>query len=265
MKYILRKNAPKREGKKQKRLLFLTGEDVKKILDAVEQSDSPHKQRDYAAIFLGYHFGLRVSEAAMLDRRTFRDLEEGAVHIKTLKQSKRIAYSCIHCRKRVRLAMSRAGKEWKCLCGHTQVIPDSLAEKAEKLGIPEKEPPAVEAHVIDFLKEYLASLPADQQWLFPGRSKGKHITSRQLENVFATYLSKAGLSAAYSWHALRHGRGVLIWERTGDIKAVQEFLRHTGLGSTEFYIHISPKRGKELAEKLGADTPFKKPTVTLTN
>ena len=51
-------------------------------------------------------------------------------------------------------------------------------------------------------------------------------------------------------NALRHYRGLVLWEATGDIHYVCEQLRHKGLEVTQMYVHISPSRRRKLTEQL---------------
>ena len=85
------------------------------------------------------------------------------------------------------------------------------------------------------LQEYLRSLPDEQrqpwQRVFP-------ITRQSAHRTFKYYAKLAGLSPAYSFHALRHFRGVQVYQETRDPKLCQQALRHANLASTEPYIHL---------------------------
>lgn len=81
---------------------------------------------------------------------------------------------------------------------------------------------------------YLRVLPEAERLphcrLFP-------LTTRQANRVFKHYCGLAGLSAEYSIHALRHYRGLTLWEETRDVELVREALGHTNIASTQVYIH----------------------------
>ena len=69
--------------------------------------------------------------------------------------------------------------------------------------------------------------------------------------MFKFICRKSGLNPKYSPHAFRHSHGVIIADVTnGDIVQIQKRLRHSNLKSSEFYIHVSEKRQKELSEKI---------------
>jgi len=262
----IRKKGYKKGNTKVKKIdpeKFLSAEQVAQILDAVVRSDEPNKRRDHAAIYLGYHFGLRVGEACLLERDTFRHIDRGIAHIRTLKNIERIPYYCHNpeCNRRRRVAAYRAGSEFPCAhCGTVNKVP--VPHRVIDKNPPEKEPPIIESQVCDYVKDYLDNvMRPNQRWLFES-SPSVHMSSRQLSRVFNTYLELAGLPSIYSWHALRHGRGVLIWERFQDPVMVRDMLRQKSISSAEIYMHMSPQRIEEARQKLShgsiAANPFSK-------
>ncbi len=117
----------------------------------------------------------------------------------------------------------------------------------------------VPAPVAKYIKAYLGKLRADQRFLFETRP-GQHISSRTASRIFDTYAEQAGLPAEYSFHALRHGLGVLTYERTESVQAVKEMLGHKDLRASEFYIRISPKlREKYQSQFQGSMPEFETP------
>jgi integrase/recombinase XerD len=85
------------------------------------------------------------------------------------------------------------------------------------------------------LRAYIRSLPegARMPWsrVFP-------FTRQQGHNLFKHYARLAGLNPRYSIHALRHFRGVQVYEQTRDIKLCQRALRHENVKTTEVYVHL---------------------------
>lgn len=264
MQYLIKKGFKVAKPEKRKREKFLSSEDVTRILNAVaEDKDNPNLWRDHCAIFLGYHFGLRAGETAILERNTFRDIEDGIAHIRTLKQSEKIQFSCKECGKKVMLARARAGKPWRCRkCDSLGQVQTPRFERNAEAPPPEKQPPLIEEHVQEYVMDYLRNaIPPEQRWLFEGY-KDQHLSTTQLRNIFNSYAARAGLSTMFSWHALRHGRGVLLWEKFKDAVVVRDMLRQKSIGSTEVYMHLSPQRAEEMKLKLGesaiaANPPFK--------
>ena len=76
--------------------------------------------------------------------------------------------------------------------------------------------------------------------------------SRQFAwKLFKNICKKAGLSDQYSPHALRHSHGVMIADITnGNVMQIKDRLRHASTKSTEFYLHVSERKQKELSEQI---------------
>ena len=69
--------------------------------------------------------------------------------------------------------------------------------------------------------------------------------------IFKSIGKKAGLNPRYSPHSFRHGHGLMIADITnGDVMRIKDRLRHASLKSTEYYLHISEQKQKELSNKI---------------
>ena len=69
--------------------------------------------------------------------------------------------------------------------------------------------------------------------------------------LFKSICKKAGLDTHYSPHSLRHFAGIMISDITnGNMIEIKNRLRHASIKSTEFYIHVSEKKQKELSNKI---------------
>lgn len=79
------------------------------------------------------------------------------------------------------------------------------------------------------------------------------LTTSQLRRCFAYYRDRAGLNRHYSFHALRHFRGVQLYKRFKDPQLVKESLRHRRLSSTEVYIHAVDVLRKQRATDIEED------------
>src|SRR5215831_11691506 len=51
---------------------------------------------------------------------------------------------------------------------------------------------------------YDAAVPPQERWLFPGRRRGLHLTTRQLSRLFHETADAAGIRKRVSLHSLRH-------------------------------------------------------------
>ena len=69
--------------------------------------------------------------------------------------------------------------------------------------------------------------------------------------MFKSICRKANLNSKYSPHAFRHAHGVMISDITnGNMIEIKNRLRHSSIKSTEFYVHVSEKKQKELVENI---------------
>jgi integrase len=240
-KYLKNKGLGKRVEPKSLRETFLTDAEVKKILAAVEQSKDKFNSnwyRDYAAIYLGFMFGLRVTEACMLERRHFDEIaSKEAAHIPTLKQAPRIPYNCFKCSKRTRVSAERIGQEFPCpRCGAMNLVVHP--RRPISMLVPEKDPPVIEGEVVDFVVEYLEKhMRPDQRWLFESRP-GVRISSVLMGRIFNTHAAAAGLSPILSWHSLRHGRAAVLYSTFKNLILVRDCLRQKTTKMAERYAHL---------------------------
>mgnify|MGYP001574838250 CR=1 FL=1 len=105
-------------------------------------------------------------------------------------------------------------------------------------------PVIVPKNIIDSIQEYIWKNPAinGRIWKF----------SRQYAfKLFKSICKKAGLNPKYSPHALRHAHGVMISDITnGNMIEIKNRLRHSSIKSTEFYVHCSEAKQKELSNKI---------------
>jgi hypothetical protein len=191
----------------------------------------------------------------LLNRESFRDIKYGQVHIRTTKQGQRIKYTCPRCSRNYKVAARRVGEKHLCShCGKSSRINPPEGVRIAAAGPPEQSPPVVESAVLGYLQDYLDTLRPDQEWFFESRP-GERLHPVMLRRIFCFYAKQAGLNEKYSWHALRHGRGVFINDKFDDLVMVRDSLRQKSLSAAEFYVNLSPKKQaryqKELDEEVG--------------
>ena len=242
MPYLTKKGLASSKIEKTRRQKYLTQAQVKKVLKAIKQSDQPKRERDHAAVYLGYFLGLRVSEACILERQSFRHIAEHQAYIRTSKSIPRIPAIC-QCGRRWRVSANKIRHRVPCPRCSRSVTVNAPAQPIDT-NPPEKEPPVVETPVVNFIQEYMRSRSCGKRWLFESK-RGTHISTRQLNKIFGHYCIAAGLDPAYSFHALRHGRGLLIYERFKDPVMLRDMLRQKTLSAAEWYMHLSPERQRE--------------------
>ena len=90
------------------------------------------------------------------------------------------------------------------------------------------------------------------QSLFPGsRDPSRGLTTRQYARLVGEWVAGIGLDASkFGTHSLRRTKAVLIYRRTGNLRAVQLLLGHTKIESTVRYLGIEVDDAIEIAEKV---------------
>ncbi|MBC8037117.1 MAG: tyrosine-type recombinase/integrase [Rhizobiales bacterium] len=82
-------------------------------------------------------------------------------------------------------------------------------------------------------------VPREQRWLFPGRTPGKPMTTRQLNRLFHQTADAAGIRKAVTLHALRHSFATHLLERGTDIRIIQALLGHHKFDTTARYTRVA--------------------------
>jgi len=90
------------------------------------------------------------------------------------------------------------------------------------------------------------------QFLFAGRGNSdKGLTTRQYARLVQEWVAGIGLDPAkFGTHSLRRTKAVLIYRRTGNLRAVQLLLGHSKIESTVRYLGIEVDDAIEIAEKI---------------
>jgi integrase len=102
------------------------------------------------------------------------------------------------------------------------------------------------------IDEHLAATrsgPSD--YLFQGRRRDRHLTTRQYARLLAEWLSLIGLDpSVFGTHSLRRTKATLIYRKTGNLRAVQLLLGHTKIESTVRYLGIEVDDALAIAEQV---------------
>ena len=89
------------------------------------------------------------------------------------------------------------------------------------------------------------------QFLYAGRGGRGGLTTRQYSRLVQNWVASIGLDPSnYGTHSLRRTKAVLIYRRTGNLRAVQLLLGHSKIESTVRYLGIEVDDAIELAEKI---------------
>src|SRR6202012_4547767 len=89
---------------------------------------------------------------------------------------------------------------------------------------------------------YDAGVPPQERWLFPGRRRGLHLTTRQLSRLFHETADAAGIRKRVSLHSLRHSFATHLLESGIDIRLIQALLGHSKLDTTARYTRVATGR-----------------------
>jgi site-specific recombinase XerD len=84
-----------------------------------------------------------------------------------------------------------------------------------------------------------ARMPAEDRWLFPGRRKELHLTTRQVSRLFHEAADVAGIRKAVTLHTLRHSFATHLFDRGVDIRTIQALLGHDKLETTARYTRVA--------------------------
>lgn len=89
------------------------------------------------------------------------------------------------------------------------------------------------------------------EFLFAGRGDRAGLTTRQYSRLVQEWVASIGLDPSkFGTHSLRRTKAVLIYRRTGNLRAVQLLLGHSKIESTIRYLGIEVDDAIELAEKI---------------
>lgn len=209
-------------AKRTDRDRYLDPGEFRSLLEAA--SEDP---RAYTLLALAGNLGLRVGEAVRL---RLEDVQETRIAIPTLKKD----------------GLTKREKR----AGHTsrgRIRRNQLPRRYESLPLPEE--------ISDLLQEWIRT-SRPETWVFPGRAG--HLSERTAERLFERYRGAAGLNGAYSFHALRHTRGMAVQRRERDILAVKTALRHSNLRSSAFYVSMDEEEKRKMFGRVGTVLPTKK-------
>ena len=78
-------------------------------------------------------------------------------------------------------------------------------------------------------------------WLFPSRSREKHLSDRTALKIYESAKKKAGIKKGKGIHTLRHCFATHLLEMGCDLRKIQMLLGHKSIKTTLIYLHVSRK------------------------
>lgn len=102
------------------------------------------------------------------------------------------------------------------------------------------------ANALEILRKYFKAYFSPkafhlEDWLFPGRNPGEHITVKSIQTTLVKLRSCLHLSQNISAHILRHGFATHSLEDGVDPIFIQQMLGHKHLQTTLAYLHMTSK------------------------
>lgn len=73
----------------------------------------------------------------------------------------------------------------------------------------------------------------------------RRLSTRQIQRIVTARILEAGITKPITAHSLRHSFATRLYNATGDIRLVQQALRHTHVTTTEIYAQVDPKRWRQ--------------------
>lgn len=113
------------------------------------------------------------------------------------------------------------------------------------------------------VQEVIDSLPRRSEWLFPGTGRS-HVSTQTLWNWVKAIAAEAGIEGVYP-HRLRHTCLSIANERTGDLRAVQDFARHARPETTAGYTRVTRGRLVAVADAVGEELSGQLPAAIPTH
>lgn len=223
------KNWNKKKGKLPR---YFTKNQLVKIFDAID------RPKDGIACFMALMCGLRINEICTLRIRDI-DFEHHRILIKDSKNTNR--------------SRDNYGKD-------RYVDFD----------------PAIEGAI----KRWLGIIGESSEWFIPSdKSPDLYLRKKSMHERFRAYLKEAGLLQVeytlnikqkihnrkiektvnrhtYYFHCLRHTMACIIYDKTGDIYAVNRFLGHNQLDTTTIYAKMTEAKMKNTISKVFASLHF---------
>jgi site-specific recombinase XerD len=81
-----------------------------------------------------------------------------------------------------------------------------------------------------------------QDWLFPGRNAGQHISSGAVEEVCRQVHQRCRIPKPIAPHSLRHAFAVHLLEQGTDVRTIQLLLGHRSLATTAKYLRLATSK-----------------------
>ena len=94
--------------------------------------------------------------------------------------------------------------------------------------------------LVHILARHIGKVGRDDGPLFTAH--GRRLSTRQIQRIVTARVAEAGIDKPITAHGLRHSFATRLYNRTGDIRLVQQALRHSHVTTSEIYAQVEPAR-----------------------
>lgn len=113
---------------------------------------------------------------------------------------------------------------------------------------------ALGTHAVRAVREYLSDAGRPRPRVEAATAiflnqRGGRLTTRSLGRIVEKHRLAAGIHRHATPHTLRHSFATHLLDRGADLRAVQEFLGHAHLVTTQIYTHVSIERLRQVYER----------------
>lgn len=89
-----------------------------------------------------------------------------------------------------------------------------------------------------------------KDWLFPGKTKSKHLGARSVQRVIQQAGLAAGIKQPVSPHVFRHSFATHLLEAGTSLPYIQKLLGHTSINTTMIYLEVASHRAAAVTSPL---------------
>lgn len=104
-------------------------------------------------------------------------------------------------------------------------------------------------YLTSFIEVYRSNFRPKRDWVFPLVS-GERVSGPYLGEIVRGHSKRCGLQIHP--HALRHAAATHMMRKGADVRAIQLFLGHKDIGSTEIYTRVDLEELRGVVDKMGS-------------
>jgi len=106
----------------------------------------------------------------------------------------------------------------------------------------------------DYFKRYFSQMNYSRNdWLFPGKNKDRHLSTKTVKNTLLKLREKLELDSRISSHTLRHCFSTHLLEDGVELSYIQQLLGHKNIHTTSQYVHMTSKSLMGIKSPLDSD------------